>query len=114
MDTRPPGSILCWASLQCAVAYRVRQPYSHEYRRKVAMAWLTVMNYRLGYSIPRKQFFFYYELQGEAVVHQLFPAPDEFMALADMFRNEGPILFNTEGQYFVTGAEPAGENEPPP
>jgi hypothetical protein len=76
------------------------------------MAWLRVNDYMLGYSIPKKQFYFYYELQGEAVVHQFFPAPDEFLALADMFRNEGPMNFNTDGQYFVSSAEQVGENEP--
>ena len=77
------------------------------------MAWLRVNDYMLGYSIPKKQFYFYYELQGE-LVHQFFPAPDEFLALADMFRNEGPINFNTDGQYFVSAAEQVGENEPQP
>jgi hypothetical protein len=69
--------------------------------------------WRVG-GIPKKQFYFYYELEGEAVVHQFFPAPDEFLALADMFRNEGPINFNTDGQYFVSAAEQVGENEPQP
>jgi hypothetical protein len=54
------------------------------------------------------------KLQGENVVHQFFLAPDEFLALADMFRNEGPINFNTDGQYFVSAAEQVGENEPQP
>jgi hypothetical protein len=45
---------------------------------------------------------------------KFFPAPDEFLALADMFRNEGPINFNTNGQYFVSAAEEIGENEPQP
>lgn len=78
------------------------------------MAWLRVANYMLGYSVPKKQFYFYYTLQGESVVHQFFPAADEFLALADMFRNEGPINFNTDGKYFVSAAEQVGENEPKP
>jgi hypothetical protein len=78
------------------------------------MAWLRVVNYMVGYSIPRKQFYFYYTLQGESVVHQFFPTPVEFTALADMFRNEGPINFNTDDQYFVSAAEQVGENEPRP
>jgi hypothetical protein len=61
-----------------------------------------------------EQFYFYYTLQGESVTHQFFPTPDEFRALADMFRNEGPINFNTVGKYFVSAAEQAGENEPQP
>jgi hypothetical protein len=78
------------------------------------MAWLKVVNYMLGYSVPKKQFYFYYSLQGESVTYQFFPAPDEFIALADMFRNEGPISFNTDGKYFVSAAEQVGENEPQP
>jgi hypothetical protein len=41
----------------------------------------------------------------------LFPTPDEFIALGDMFRNEGSISFNTEGSYFVTSPELVGEEE---
>jgi hypothetical protein len=29
-----------------------------------------------------------------------------------MFRNEGPVNYNSVGNYFVTGAEPVGEGEP--
>ena len=78
------------------------------------MAWVRVENYWLGYSLPKKQFYFYYKLQGESGMHQLFPTSEEFSALADMFRNEGPINFNTDGKYFVTAAEQIGENEPVP
>ncbi len=75
------------------------------------MAWLKVEHYNLGYSVSEKRFYFYYKLQGESVVHQIFPSPNESLALADMFRNEGPISFNTEGNYFVTAAEKIGEGE---
>lgn len=75
------------------------------------MAWVTVTNYWLGYSIPKKQFYFYYQVVGDPTIHQLFPTPEEFVGLADMFRNEGPISFNTDSQYFTTAAEPVGEGE---
>jgi hypothetical protein len=75
------------------------------------MAWKTVVNYHLGYNVPNKQFLFYYQLQGETVVKQIFPSPADFIALADMFRNEGPISFNTVGNYFVTSPEAVGEGE---
>jgi hypothetical protein len=78
------------------------------------MTWIKVENYMLGYSLDKKQFYFYYKLQGESQVHQFFPSPAEAIALADMFRNEGPINFNTDGKYFVTAAEQIGENEPKP
>ena len=78
------------------------------------MAWKRVDKYWLGYSIPKKSFYFYYMLQGGGSVHQFFPSPEEFIALADMFRNEGPINFNTNGKYFVTAAEEIGEEESSP
>lgn len=75
------------------------------------MAWKRVDNYWLGYSIPKKQFYFYYKLRGEGGVHQIFPSADEIVGLGDMFRNEGPMSFNTDGRYFVTAAEEIGEEE---
>jgi hypothetical protein len=76
------------------------------------MAWSTVSNYRLGYSVVSKQFLFYFELENESSVRQLFVSAEELLALADMFRNEGPVSYNSDGNYFVTGAEPVGEGEP--
>ncbi len=78
------------------------------------MAWKHVANYYLGYSLSKKQFYFYYSLEGENVVHQFFPTAEEFIALGDMFRNEGPISYNTDGQYFITGPEQVGEEEAHP
>ena len=78
------------------------------------MAWKKVENYWLGYSVPKRSFYFYYKLQGENSVYQIFPTPDEFVGLSDMFRNEGPINFNTNGKYFVTAAEEIGEEESSP
>ena len=66
--------------------------------------WKRVENYWLGYSVPKNQFYFYYKLVDENTVHQISPGPQEFLALADMFRNEGPINFNTDGSYFMTAA----------
>jgi hypothetical protein len=53
-------------------------------------------------------------LRGENVTYQIFPSPQEFLALSDMFRNEGPISFNTDGKYFVSAAEQIGEEETAP
>ncbi len=78
------------------------------------MTWKKVDNYRLGYGISKRSFYFYYQLAGENSVYQIFPTPDEFIGLSDMFRNEGPIYFNTTGKYFVTGAEEIGEEETQP
>ncbi len=78
------------------------------------MAWKRVDNYWLGYSVPKKTFYFYYRLQGETSIYQMFPSQAEFVGLADMFRNEGPINFNTTGKYFVTAAEEIGEEETHP
>lgn len=71
------------------------------------MPWTTVSSYNLGYSIPNKQFLFYYALSGSNQVNELFLSAEEFDALADMFRNNGPISFNTDGQYFVSKASTA-------
>lgn len=75
------------------------------------MAWKRVSRYSLGFSTQDKQCFFYYELEGGSASHQLFVTADEMCALADMFRNEGPISYNTDGSYFVTAHESVGEGE---
>jgi hypothetical protein len=68
------------------------------------MPTIAVTSYALGYNIPKNQFYFYYSLQGNPGVFQLFPDPQTFLALADMFRNQGPIVLNTPGNYFVSAA----------
>jgi hypothetical protein len=78
------------------------------------MAWKQVDKYWLGYSVHKRTFYFYYRLVGEGTVFQIFPSPEEFSALADMFRNEGPISYNTDGKYFVTAPEEVGEEESQP
>lgn len=78
------------------------------------MAWKKVEKYYLGYGITKRSFYFYYKLHGENTVHQFFPTPEEFIGLSDMFRNEGPISFNTDGNYFVTASEEIGEEESAP
>jgi hypothetical protein len=75
------------------------------------MAWSSVESYALGFRTTDQQFFFYYTLSGEQVTHQIFVSADEMAALADMFRNEGPVSYNSDGDYFVTNAELVGEGE---
>ena len=75
------------------------------------MAWSKVSCYSLGFNIADKQFYFYYSLEGDSSVHQIFVNAAQFSALADMFRNEGPISFNSQGHYFVTDSEHVGEGE---
>ena len=75
------------------------------------MVWKRVENYWLGYSLETKRLSFYYKLEDESVVHQIFPGTQENLALADMFRNEGPIKFNTDGRYFISAPEEVGEEE---
>jgi len=67
--------------------------------------------YSLGFSVPDKQCFFYYGLEGQPEAYQLFVSAQEMMALADMFRNEGSVSWNSDGEYFVTDAEKVGEGE---
>ncbi len=73
--------------------------------------WTQVESYSLGYNVGSKEFYIYYQLKGQTVSNQLFVDAHTFMALADMFRNEGPVNFNSQGNYFATGAEPVGEGE---
>ena len=75
------------------------------------MAWKTVESYSLGYSVSNKQCSFYYWFVGEGTAYQIFVNADEMHALADMFRNEGDVKYNTDGNYFVTDAEKVGEGE---
>jgi hypothetical protein len=70
------------------------------------MAFKKVLTYSLGYSTANKQFLFNYTLEGAAGAFQFFPTPEEFSALADMFRNEGStagISYEDQNNYFVTG-----------
>jgi len=78
------------------------------------MSWKRVASYNLGYSVTKNQFYFYYTLAGEGVVHQFFPSPEAFHALAYMFGTQGPINFNTDGNYFVSAAAEVGEDEAKP
>ena len=75
------------------------------------MAWSKVKNYFLGYNIAKKQCYFYFELEGDNVVRMIYVTAPEMTALADMFRNEGPVSYYSDGQYFVTAAEKVGEGE---
>jgi hypothetical protein len=78
------------------------------------MAWITVSWYSLGFNIVDKQCYFYYGLEGDDSAYQIFITAPEMSALADMFRNEGPVTYNSDGHYFVTGQENIGEGEAVP
>jgi hypothetical protein len=78
-----------------------------------SMAWKRVARYSLGYNIVAREFYFYYRLEGETGMQQIFPSPEEFLALADMFTDEGPVNLNIDGNYFVTATELVGEEETP-
>lgn len=78
------------------------------------MSWSKVTKYNLGFNIVDKQFYFYYALEGENVVHQIFLDAAQFAAVSDMFRNEGPVSYNSDGHYFVTDPEGVGEGEVAP
>ncbi len=77
--------------------------------------WKRVISYGLGYRLEERQFFFSWQGEGDVVTH-VAVAPEEFLALADMFRNEGPIIFNADaGYHFATEmAEFPGEGEKRP
>lgn len=76
-------------------------------------------------AFERNSFIFIINSRTKINLYQIFPTPEEFLGLSQMFRNglsqmfrnEGPISFNTHNQYFFTGSEPVGEGEadlPPP
>jgi hypothetical protein len=75
------------------------------------MAWSTVTSHSLGYSIVDKQSLDF-QLENDPSVTQIFVSAEELLALADMFRNKGPVNFNTDGKYFVTGVESSRRGEP--
>jgi len=69
------------------------------------MALKKVLTYSLGYASVSQQFLFYYTLEGVPEAFQIFLTPEQFGALADMFRNEGrtaEISFDDQNNYFVT------------
>jgi len=78
------------------------------------MTWSRVTWYSLGFNIVDRECYFYYGLKGDGNAHQIFVNATELQALADMFRNEGPVSFNSDGNYFVTNQEKVGEGEVKP
>jgi hypothetical protein len=68
------------------------------------MAFKKVLGYYLGYSIDNNQFRFYANIEGVGAL-EFFPAPEEFGALADMFRNEAKtvgIFYDDQNNSFGT------------
>ena len=87
-------------------------PFSYFLTYKINfMAWMTVDKYYLGFNVANRQFMFYYHLTGEANTYSFNVSPAEMTAISDMFRNEGPMFYNTTGNYFVTNPELVGEGE---
>jgi len=80
---------------------------------EASMAWKRVANYNLG-TASREAILFLLQPRRRWYRFPDLPDPQEFLALADMFRNEGPINFNTDGNYFVSAAEEVGEQEAHP
>jgi hypothetical protein len=66
------------------------------------MAWRKVEKYSLGYSIPSKEFRLSYRFAGEGALHRPSLTSSEFIALADMFRNGGRILFDPNEEHLFT------------
>jgi hypothetical protein len=72
------------------------------------MAFIQVAEYGLGFRVPDKQCSVYYTLVGDPSAHQILVTAEEMVVLADMFKNEGAVSYNTDGSYFVTGMKPVG------
>src|SRR4029453_12197749 len=97
-------------------AHRARRKSntSKHKRKEITMAWKRVENYWLGYSLPKKQFYFYYKLADESSVQQIFPGPRELLALADMFRNEVPSTSTPTGSISSQPPKRLGSRRPTP
>jgi hypothetical protein len=80
-------------------------------RRRKEMAWKKVVRYWLGYNADIKQCYVYYSIEGNPAILPLTVTPQEMLALADMFRNEGPVSYGEETGRFMTDAEGIGEGE---
>lgn len=76
------------------------------------MAKARVTRYRLGYDVDAGQFLFTFFVHAVPGVQNLPVSPQQFLALADMFRNEGGIVYDSETQILQTDPEPVGEGEP--
>jgi hypothetical protein len=72
------------------------------------MPFINVTTYSLGYITPKKQCFLDYTLEDDGTVHQIFITAEESLALAEMFRNHGPVSFNTDGSYFSSAFRNVG------
>lgn len=75
-----------------------------------------VESYSLGFDVVDKEAFLHYWLQGDDTEHSLAVSATDLSTLADMFRYEGSMVYDSERQRFVTAKERVGhgDNEPHP
>ena len=66
------------------------------------MAFKKVVRYALGYELSNKQFHIDYELEGDTTAYQFFPDPASFAGLAELFRSNSVVNYETTQNYFVS------------
>ena len=66
------------------------------------MAFKKVVRYALGYDVTNKQLHIDYELEGDANAYQFFPDPAGFAGLAELFRSNSVVNYETTQNYFVS------------
>ncbi len=66
------------------------------------MAWTKVAWHSLGFNIVDKQCCFYYGLEGDNNAHEVYVTAPQLSALAEMFRDQGPVAYDADGHCFVT------------
>jgi hypothetical protein len=77
-------------------------------RKEKYMPFKDVTSYNLGYNVARKEFHIDYTLARDNSVTQIFLSSQDFLAVADMFRNATGVQFNTDVGYFVSDAKQIG------
>jgi len=75
------------------------------------MAYKIVQQYLLQYEHGEKKYSIFFLPEGEETYRQMEVEPLEFIALSDMFRNEGPINYDERRNTFQTDSEPVGQEE---
>jgi hypothetical protein len=66
-----------------------------------------ITRYAVAYNLKAKEYNFYYELEDEAGSMKVttLNSADDCIALCDVFRNENPVYYWPEKDYFIIGRE---------
>lgn len=66
-----------------------------------------IERYAVAYNLKAKEYNFYYKLEDEAgsMKVTMLNSADDCIALCNLFRNESPVYYWPEKDYFITGRE---------